>query len=94
MTGLVKAVVTMSSKIQPAPPQEYVLTEREVGLAPQTLLATVDETVLPPSRHSPTDQDGPEAAELQQNGMTSPLQGYKKQVLTATQALTFLTRRD
>lgn len=52
MTGLVKAVMTMSSKIQPAPPQEYVLTEREVGLALQTLLATVAETVrLPAGTH-------------------------------------------
>uniref|UniRef100_A0A9L0T1C4 Focal adhesion kinase 1 n=1 Tax=Equus caballus TaxID=9796 RepID=A0A9L0T1C4_HORSE len=53
VTGLVKAVIEMSSKIQPAPPEEYVPMVKEVGLALRTLLATVDETipVLPASTH-------------------------------------------
>lgn len=63
--------------------------ERKVGLSLQTWLPTVDETIPPPSQHSPTDQDGPEAAEL----MTSPLLEYKQQTLTATHALMLLTRR-
>uniref|UniRef100_A0A4W5LY44 Focal AT domain-containing protein n=1 Tax=Hucho hucho TaxID=62062 RepID=A0A4W5LY44_9TELE len=44
VTGLVKAVIEMSSKIQPAPPEEYVPMVKDVGLALRTLLATVDET--------------------------------------------------
>uniref|UniRef100_A0A8D1JE70 Focal adhesion kinase 1 n=1 Tax=Sus scrofa TaxID=9823 RepID=A0A8D1JE70_PIG len=53
VTGLVRAVIEMSSKIQPAPPEEYVPMVKEVGLALRTLLATVDETipVLPASTH-------------------------------------------
>uniref|UniRef100_A0A673VLL6 Focal adhesion kinase 1 n=1 Tax=Suricata suricatta TaxID=37032 RepID=A0A673VLL6_SURSU len=53
VTGLVKAVIEMSSKIQPAPPEEYVPMVKEVGLALRTLLATVDETLpgLPASTH-------------------------------------------
>uniref|UniRef100_A0A2K6SPG9 Focal adhesion kinase 1 n=1 Tax=Saimiri boliviensis boliviensis TaxID=39432 RepID=A0A2K6SPG9_SAIBB len=53
VTGLVKAVIEMSSKIQPAPPEEYVPMVKEVGLALRTLLATVDETIplLPASTH-------------------------------------------
>uniref|UniRef100_A0A3Q2X9E6 Focal adhesion kinase 1-like n=1 Tax=Hippocampus comes TaxID=109280 RepID=A0A3Q2X9E6_HIPCM len=43
----------MSSKIQPAPPEEYVPMVKDVGLALRTLLATVDETLpqLPASTH-------------------------------------------
>ncbi|KAJ8784928.1 hypothetical protein J1605_007484 [Eschrichtius robustus] len=53
VTGLVRAVIEMSSRIQPAPPEEYVPMVKEVGLALRTLLATVDETipVLPASTH-------------------------------------------
>uniref|UniRef100_A0A8C8A0N3 non-specific protein-tyrosine kinase n=1 Tax=Oryzias sinensis TaxID=183150 RepID=A0A8C8A0N3_9TELE len=53
VTGLVKAVIEMSSKIQPAPPEEYVPMVKDVGLALRTLLATVDETLpqLPASTH-------------------------------------------
>uniref|UniRef100_A0A673MZV8 non-specific protein-tyrosine kinase n=1 Tax=Sinocyclocheilus rhinocerous TaxID=307959 RepID=A0A673MZV8_9TELE len=53
VTGLVKAVIEMSSKIQPAPPEEYVPMVKEVGLALRTLLATVDETIplLPAHTH-------------------------------------------
>ncbi|XP_016099190.1 focal adhesion kinase 1-like isoform X6 [Sinocyclocheilus grahami] len=53
VTGLVKAVIEMSSRIQPAPPEEYVPMVKDVGLALRTLLATVDETipVLPASTH-------------------------------------------
>lgn len=53
MMGLVKALMEMSSKIQPALPDEYVPMVKEVNLALQTLLATVDETVptLPASTH-------------------------------------------
>ncbi|MBZ3887363.1 Focal adhesion kinase 1 [Sciurus carolinensis] len=51
VTGLVKAVIEMSSKIQPVPPEEYVPMVKEVDLALWTLLAIVDETipVLPTS---------------------------------------------
>uniref|UniRef100_A0A8D3D292 non-specific protein-tyrosine kinase n=1 Tax=Scophthalmus maximus TaxID=52904 RepID=A0A8D3D292_SCOMX len=53
VTGLVKAVIEMSNRIQPAAPEEYVPMVKEVGLALRTLLATVDETlpVLPASTH-------------------------------------------
>uniref|UniRef100_A0A669F866 non-specific protein-tyrosine kinase n=1 Tax=Oreochromis niloticus TaxID=8128 RepID=A0A669F866_ORENI len=57
VTGLVKAVIEMSSKIQPAPPEEYVPMVKDVGLALRTLLATVDETLpqLPASTHREVD---------------------------------------
>ncbi|XP_030740832.2 focal adhesion kinase 1 isoform X10 [Echinops telfairi] len=100
VTGLVKAVIEMSSKIQPAPPEEYVPMVKEVGLALRTLLATVDETipVLPASTHREIEM----AQKLlnsdlgglinkmklaQQYVMTSLQQEYKKQMLTAAHAL-------
>uniref|UniRef100_A0A8C4SV41 non-specific protein-tyrosine kinase n=1 Tax=Erpetoichthys calabaricus TaxID=27687 RepID=A0A8C4SV41_ERPCA len=89
VTGLVKAVIEMSSKIQP-----------EVGLALRTLLATVDETipVLPASTHREIEMAqkllNSDLAELinkmklaQQYVMTSLQQEYKKQMLTAAHAL-------
>ncbi|KAJ8333642.1 hypothetical protein SKAU_G00416500 [Synaphobranchus kaupii] len=96
VTGLVKAVIEMSSKIQPAPPEEYVPMVKEVGLALRTLLATVDETipVLPTSTHREIEMAqkllNSDLAELiskmklaQQYVMTSLQQEYKKQMLTA-----------
>ncbi|XP_064410601.1 focal adhesion kinase 1 isoform X3 [Latimeria chalumnae] len=100
VTGLVKAVIEMSSKIQPAPPEEYVPMVKEVGLALRTLLATVDETipVLPASTHREIEMAqkllNSDLAELinkmklaQQYVMTSLQQDYKKQMLTAAHAL-------
>ncbi|MGH0151686.1 UNVERIFIED_CONTAM: hypothetical protein FKN15_019757 [Acipenser sinensis] len=100
VTGLVKAVIEMSSKIQPAPPGEYVPMVKEVGLALRTLLATVDETipVLPASTHREIEMAqkllNSDLAELinkmklaQQYVMTSLQQEYKKQMLTAAHAL-------
>jgi len=65
VTGLVKAVIEMSSKIQPAPPEEYVPMVKEVGLALRTLLATVDETlpVLPASTHREVGHGAPSCAD-------------------------------
>uniref|UniRef100_A0A8C9Q5E9 Focal adhesion kinase 1 n=1 Tax=Spermophilus dauricus TaxID=99837 RepID=A0A8C9Q5E9_SPEDA len=100
VTGLVKAVIEMSSKIQPAPPEEYVPMVKEVGLALRTLLATVDETipVLPASTHREIEMAqkllNSDLGELiskmrlaQQCAMTSLQQEYKKQMLTAAHAL-------
>ncbi|XP_023579745.1 focal adhesion kinase 1 isoform X2 [Octodon degus] len=100
VTGLVKAVIEMSSKIQPAPPEEYVPMVKEVGLALRTLLATVDETipVLPASTHREVEMAqkllNSDLGELiskmklaQQYVMTSLQQEYKKQMLTAAHAL-------
>uniref|UniRef100_A0A8C3JK79 Focal adhesion kinase 1 n=1 Tax=Calidris pygmaea TaxID=425635 RepID=A0A8C3JK79_9CHAR len=100
VTGLVKAVIEMSSKIQPAPPEEYVPMVKEVGLALRTLLATVDESlpVLPASTHREIEMAqkllNSDLAELinkmklaQQYVMTSLQQEYKKQMLTAAHAL-------
>ncbi|KAG7458252.1 hypothetical protein MATL_G00236190 [Megalops atlanticus] len=100
VTGLVKAVIEMSSKIQPAPPEEYVPMVKEVGLALRTLLATVDETIpiLPASTHREIEMAqkllNSDLAELinkmklaQQYVMTSLQQEYKKQMLTAAHAL-------
>nr|XP_021157055.1 focal adhesion kinase 1 [Columba livia] len=100
VTGLVKAVIEMSSKIQPAPPEEYVPMVKEVGLALRTLLATVDENlpVLPASTHREIEMAqkllNSDLAELinkmklaQQYVMTSLQQEYKKQMLTAAHAL-------
>ncbi|XP_058524419.1 focal adhesion kinase 1 isoform X6 [Ochotona princeps] len=100
VTGLVKAVIEMSSKIQPAPPEEYVPMVKEVGLALRTLLATVDETipVLPTSTHREIEMAqkllNSDLGELiskmklaQQYVMTSLQQEYKKQMLTAAHAL-------
>ncbi|XP_072459077.1 focal adhesion kinase 1 isoform X7 [Notamacropus eugenii] len=100
VTGLVKAVIEMSSKIQPAPPEEYVPMVKEVGLALRTLLATVDETIptLPASTHREIEMAqkllNSDLGELinkmklaQQYVMTSLQQDYKKQMLTAAHAL-------
>ncbi|XP_045857647.1 focal adhesion kinase 1 isoform X8 [Meles meles] len=100
VTGLVKAVIEMSSKIQPAPPEEYVPMVKEVGLALRTLLATVDETlpVLPASTHREIEMAqkllNSDLGELinkmklaQQYVLTSLQQEYKKQMLTAAHAL-------
>ncbi|EDL29418.1 PTK2 protein tyrosine kinase 2, isoform CRA_d, partial [Mus musculus] len=100
VTGLVKAVIEMSSKIQPAPPEEYVPMVKEVGLALRTLLATVDETIpaLPASTHREIEMAqkllNSDLGELiskmklaQQYVMTSLQQEYKKQMLTAAHAL-------
>lgn len=93
VTGLVRAVIEMSSKIQPAPPEEYVPMVKEVGLALRTLLATVDETipVLPASTHREIEMAqkllNSDLGELiskmklaQQYVMTSLQQEYKKQI--------------
>ncbi|XP_038664669.1 focal adhesion kinase 1 isoform X5 [Scyliorhinus canicula] len=100
VTGLVKAVIEMSSKIQPAPPEEYIPMVKEVGLALRTLLATVDETIpsLPASTHREIEMAqkllNSDLAELigkmklaQQYVMTTLQQEYKKQMLTAAHAL-------
>uniref|UniRef100_UPI003AAD4D6C protein tyrosine kinase 2aa isoform X4 n=1 Tax=Centroberyx gerrardi TaxID=166262 RepID=UPI003AAD4D6C len=100
VTGLVKAVIEMSGRIQPAAPEEYVPMVKEVGLALRTLLATVDETipVLPASTHREIEMAqkllNSDLAELigkmklaQQYVMTSLQQDYKKQMLTAAHAL-------
>ncbi|XP_055966891.1 focal adhesion kinase 1 isoform X7 [Sorex fumeus] len=100
VTGLVKAVIEMSSRIQPAPPEEYVPMVKEVGLALRTLLATVDETIpaLPASTHREIEMAqkllNSDLGELinkmklaQQYVLTSLQQEYKKQMLTAAHAL-------
>ncbi|XP_045437224.1 focal adhesion kinase 1 isoform X11 [Pipistrellus kuhlii] len=100
VTGLVKAVIEMSSKIQPAPPEEYVPMVKEVGLALRTLLASVDETIpgLPASTHREVEMAqkllNSDLGELiskmrlaQQHVLTSLQQEYKKQMLTAAHAL-------
>ncbi|MFT7816101.1 focal adhesion kinase 1-like isoform X8 [Arapaima gigas] len=100
VTGLVKAVIEMSSKIQPATPEEYVPMVKDVGLALRTLLASVDETIpmLPAGSHREVEMAqkllNSDLAELinkmklaQQYVMTSLQQDYKKQMLTAAHAL-------
>ncbi|TSK34781.1 Focal adhesion kinase 1 [Bagarius yarrelli] len=100
VTALVKAVIEMSSKIQPAPPEEYVPMVKDVGLALRNLLATVDETIplLPTHTHREVEMAqkllNSDLAELinkmklaQQYVMTSLQQDYKKQMLTAAHAL-------
>uniref|UniRef100_A0A672ZBI4 Focal adhesion kinase 1 n=1 Tax=Sphaeramia orbicularis TaxID=375764 RepID=A0A672ZBI4_9TELE len=100
VTGLVKAVIEMSNRIQPAAPDEYVPMVKEVGLALRTLLATVDETipVLPASTHREIEMAqkllNSDLAELiskmklaQQYVMTSLQKDYKKQMLMAAHAL-------
>ncbi|XP_069778425.1 focal adhesion kinase 1 isoform X3 [Narcine bancroftii] len=100
VTGLVKAVIEMSSKIQPAPPEEYIPMVKEIGLALRTLLATVDETTpsLPTSTHREIEMAqkllNSDLAELigkmklaQQYVMTTLQHEYKKQMLTAAHAL-------
>uniref|UniRef100_A0A3B3QKH1 non-specific protein-tyrosine kinase n=1 Tax=Paramormyrops kingsleyae TaxID=1676925 RepID=A0A3B3QKH1_9TELE len=98
--GLVKAVIEMSSKIQPAPPEEYVPMVKDVGLALRMLLAAVDETIpsLPSGSHREVEMAqkllNSDLADLiskmklaQQYVMTSLQQDYKKQMLTAAHAL-------
>ncbi|XP_026156971.1 protein tyrosine kinase 2aa isoform X2 [Mastacembelus armatus] len=100
VTGLVKAVIEMSNRIQPAAPEEYIPMVKEVGLALRTLLATVDETipVLPASTHREIEMAqkllNSDLAELiakmklaQQYVMTSLQKDYKKQMLMAAHAL-------
>ncbi|XP_024117404.1 protein tyrosine kinase 2aa isoform X10 [Oryzias melastigma] len=100
VTGLVKAVIEMSNRIQPAAPEEYVPMVKEVGLALRTLLATVDETipVLPAGTHREIEMAqkllNSDLAELiakmklaQQYVMTSLQKDYKKQMLMAAHAL-------
>ncbi|XP_062292483.1 protein tyrosine kinase 2aa [Scomber scombrus] len=100
VTGLVKSVIEMSNRIQPAAPEEYVPMVKEVGLALRTLLATVDETipVLPASTHREIEMAqkllNSDLAELiakmklaQQYVMTSLQKDYKKQMLMAAHAL-------
>ncbi|KAM6972970.1 protein tyrosine kinase 2aa [Aplochiton taeniatus] len=100
VTGLVKAVIEMSSRIQPASPEEYVAMVKEVGLSLRTLLATVDETIpiLPASTHREIEMAqkllNSDLGELiakmklaQQYMMTSLQQDYKKHMLTAAHAL-------
>ncbi|XP_067355719.1 protein tyrosine kinase 2aa isoform X18 [Channa argus] len=100
VTGLVKAVIEMSNRIQPAAPEEYVPMVKEVGLALRTLLATVDETIhmLPASTHREIEMAqkllNSDLAELiakmklaQQYVMTSLQKDYKKQMLMAAHAL-------
>uniref|UniRef100_A0A3B5MS47 Focal adhesion kinase 1 n=1 Tax=Xiphophorus couchianus TaxID=32473 RepID=A0A3B5MS47_9TELE len=100
VTGLVKAVIEMSNRIQPAAPEEYVPMVKDVGLALRTLLATVDETipVLPASTHREIEMAqkllNSDLAELiskmklaQQYVMTSLQKDYKKQMLMAAHAL-------
>ncbi|XP_069033229.1 focal adhesion kinase 1-like isoform X7 [Embiotoca jacksoni] len=100
VTGLVKTVIEMSNRIQPAAPEEYVPMVKEVGLALRTLLATVDETipVLPASTHREIEMAqkllNSDLAELigkmklaQQYVMTSLQKDYKKQMLMAAHAL-------
>ncbi|XP_028452951.1 protein tyrosine kinase 2aa isoform X11 [Perca flavescens] len=100
VTGLVKAVIEMSNRIQPAAPEEYVPMVKDVGLALRTLLATVDETLpaLPASTHREIEMAqkllNSDLAELiakmklaQQYVMTSLQKDYKKQMLMAAHAL-------
>nr|XP_057902713.1 focal adhesion kinase 1-like isoform X1 [Doryrhamphus excisus] len=103
VTALVKSVIEMSNRIQPAAPEEYVPMVKEVGLALRTLLATVDETipVLPASTHREVREIemaqkllNSDLAELiakmklaQQYVMTSLQKDYKKQMLMAAHAL-------
>ncbi|KAK1879943.1 Focal adhesion kinase 1 [Dissostichus eleginoides] len=91
VTGLVKAVIEMSNRIQPAAPEEYVPMVKEVGLALRTLLATVDETLPIEMAQKLLNSD---LAELiakmklaQQYVMTSLQKDYKKQMLMAAHAL-------
>uniref|UniRef100_H3CUU4 Protein tyrosine kinase 2 n=1 Tax=Tetraodon nigroviridis TaxID=99883 RepID=H3CUU4_TETNG len=100
VTGLVKAVIEMSNRIQPAAPEEYVPMVKEVGLALRTLLATVDETLpvlpakTPPGIEMAQKLLNSDLAELiskmklaQQYVMTSLQKDYKKHMLMAAHAL-------
>uniref|UniRef100_A0A8K9Y4F9 non-specific protein-tyrosine kinase n=1 Tax=Oncorhynchus mykiss TaxID=8022 RepID=A0A8K9Y4F9_ONCMY len=73
VTGLVKAVIEMSSKIQPAPPEEYVPMVK-VEMAQKLLNSDLAELIN-------------KMKLAQQYVMTSLQQDYKKQMLTAAHAL-------
>lgn len=100
VTALVKAVLEMSAKIQPAAPDEYVAMVKDVGLSLRTLLASVDEAIptLPSSSHREVEMAqkvlNSDLAELigkmklaQQYAMTTLQHDYKKHMLTAAHAL-------
>uniref|UniRef100_A0A2K5ETT6 Focal adhesion kinase 1 n=1 Tax=Aotus nancymaae TaxID=37293 RepID=A0A2K5ETT6_AOTNA len=73
VTGLVKAVIEMSSKIQPAPPEEYVPMVK-IEMAQKLLNSDLGELIN-------------KMKLAQQYVMTSLQQEYKKQMLTAAHAL-------
>ncbi|KAK1795218.1 hypothetical protein P4O66_010393, partial [Electrophorus voltai] len=73
VTALVKAVIEMSSKIQPAPPEEYVPMVK-VEMAQKLLNSDLAELIN-------------KMKLAQQYVMTSLQQDYKKQMLTAAHAL-------
>nr|XP_033786735.1 focal adhesion kinase 1 isoform X7 [Geotrypetes seraphini] len=73
VTGLVKAVIEMSSKIQPAPPDEYVPMVK-IEMAQKLLNSDLAELIN-------------KMKLAQQYVMTSLQQEYKKQMLTAAHAL-------
>uniref|UniRef100_A0A671QEP3 non-specific protein-tyrosine kinase n=1 Tax=Sinocyclocheilus anshuiensis TaxID=1608454 RepID=A0A671QEP3_9TELE len=73
VTGLVKAVIEMSSKIQPAPPEEYVPMVK-IEMAQKLLNSDLAELIN-------------KMKLAQQYIMTSLQQDYKKQMLTAAHAL-------
>uniref|UniRef100_A0A669EFV8 non-specific protein-tyrosine kinase n=1 Tax=Oreochromis niloticus TaxID=8128 RepID=A0A669EFV8_ORENI len=73
VTGLVKAVIEMSSKIQPAPPEEYVPMVK-IEMAQKLLNSDLAELIA-------------KMKLAQQYVMTSLQQDYKKQMLTAAHAL-------
>ncbi|KAJ3597214.1 hypothetical protein NHX12_000743 [Muraenolepis orangiensis] len=73
VTGLVKAVIEMSSKIQPAPPEEYVPMVK-IEMAQKLLNSDLAELIS-------------KMKLAQQYVMTSLQQDYKRQMLTAAHAL-------
>uniref|UniRef100_A0AAY4D0J2 non-specific protein-tyrosine kinase n=1 Tax=Denticeps clupeoides TaxID=299321 RepID=A0AAY4D0J2_9TELE len=73
VTGLVKAVIEMSSKIQPAPPEEYVPMVK-IEMAQKLLNSDLAELIN-------------KMKLAQQYVLTSLQQDYKKQMLTAAHAL-------
>uniref|UniRef100_A0A452EJI4 Focal adhesion kinase 1 n=1 Tax=Capra hircus TaxID=9925 RepID=A0A452EJI4_CAPHI len=73
VTGLVRAVIEMSSKIQPAPPEEYVPMVK-IEMAQKLLNSDLGELIN-------------KMKLAQQYVMTSLQQEYKKQMLTAAHAL-------
>ncbi|KAM5280781.1 focal adhesion kinase 1 isoform 21-T21 [Ctenodactylus gundi] len=73
VTGLVKAVIEMSSKIQPAPPEEYVPMVK-IEMAQKLLNSDLGELIS-------------KMRLAQQYVMTSLQQEYKRQMLTAAHAL-------
>nr|XP_020660201.1 focal adhesion kinase 1 isoform X6 [Pogona vitticeps] len=99
VTGLVKAVIEMSSKIQPAPPEEYVPMVKVGELFPPFLKHLHTGLLTCPVETRKTIEMAQkllnsDLAELinkmklaQQYVMTSLQQEYKKQMLTAAHAL-------